>query len=74
MGDSTYIYMALQSFEPLQNNGVYLSFQKGDTFEISVSTPYGQLRNRSFLYAYNRRTGAVGYVRGKNYLFILTPL
>ncbi|KAL1492373.1 hypothetical protein ABEB36_010629 [Hypothenemus hampei] len=63
MGDYAYIYQASQSFEPLQNNGIYLGFQKGDTFEISASTPYGQLLNPNFLFAYNRRTGATGYVR-----------
>ncbi|XP_066158079.1 phosphatidylinositol 3-kinase regulatory subunit alpha isoform X2 [Euwallacea fornicatus] len=63
MGDYAYVYMALQSFEPLPNNAIYLGFQKGDTLEISASTPYGQLKNPSLLYAYNRRTGITGYVR-----------
>ncbi|XP_066258839.1 phosphatidylinositol 3-kinase regulatory subunit alpha isoform X2 [Euwallacea similis] len=63
MGDYAYVYMALQSFEPLPNNAIYLGFQKGDTLEISASSPYGQLKNPSLLYAYNRRTGVTGYVR-----------
>ncbi|XP_019764916.1 phosphatidylinositol 3-kinase regulatory subunit alpha isoform X3 [Dendroctonus ponderosae] len=63
MGDFAYIYQALQSFEPIQNNGVYLAIQRGDTFEISASSPYGHLKNPNLLFAYNRRTGASGYVR-----------
>lgn len=64
MGDFAYIYQALQSFEPIQNNGVYLAFQRGDTFEISASSPYGHLKNPNLLFAFNRRTGVSGYVRG----------
>ncbi|XP_050314474.1 phosphatidylinositol 3-kinase regulatory subunit alpha isoform X1 [Anthonomus grandis grandis] len=65
MGDFAYnIYQAIQSYKPLPNNRiVYLGFQKGDIFEISVSSPHGQLRNPTLLSAYNRRTTAVGYVK-----------
>lgn len=72
MGDYAYIYQSIHSFEPVQNSGIYLGFQKGDTFEISASSPYGQLRNPNLLFAYNRRTGATGYVRRMYSFFIIT--
>ncbi|XP_060515807.1 phosphatidylinositol 3-kinase regulatory subunit alpha isoform X2 [Cylas formicarius] len=56
------LYQAMQSFKPIQNDGFYLDFQKGDIFQISIPSPYGKLREPSLLYAYNRRTGISGYI------------
>ncbi|KAJ8941428.1 hypothetical protein NQ318_016060 [Aromia moschata] len=62
MGDYA-LYQAIKSFKPSLEDE--LEFQKGDVFQISVESPFAtsQTRRPGWLFAYNRRTRAVGYVQ-----------
>lgn len=66
MGDYA-LYKALQSFTPPTNDSTILEFQKDDVIEISIQSPFAisHFQKPGWLYAYNRRTGAEGYVPGK---------
>ncbi|KAJ8980585.1 hypothetical protein NQ317_018712 [Molorchus minor] len=61
MGDYA-LYQAIKSFKPTSEED--LEFQKGDVFQISIESPYdgSQTRRPGWLFAYSRKTRAVGYV------------
>ncbi|KAJ3639960.1 hypothetical protein Zmor_003286 [Zophobas morio] len=63
MGDYA-LYKAIQSFTPPSSDATSLEFQKDDVFEIPVQSPFStsEFQKPGWLYAYNRRTGAEGYV------------
>lgn len=63
------LYKAIQSFTPPAGDELALSFQKDDVFEIPVQSPCidsdtSSKQRKGWLYAYNRCTGAEGYVKG----------
>lgn len=69
------LYKAVQSFTQPASDDLALAFQKDDVFEIPVQSPCidsdsGHKQRKGWLYAYNRCTGAEGYVKGK-YISIL---
>ena len=72
MGDYA-LYKAIQSFTPPSSDATSLEFQKDDVFEIPVQSPFStsEFQKPGWLYAYNRRTGAEGYVPGKNKRFYI---
>lgn len=64
MGDYV-LYKALQNSTSFTGEDV-LDFQKDDVFQIPVQSLFSEVstHRKGWLYAYNRRTGAEGYVPG----------
>lgn len=63
------LYKALHSYTPSPTDEAALTFQRDDVFEISVQSPCfdsdaDPKAKKGWLYAYNRCTGAEGYVKG----------
>ncbi|KAB0801497.1 hypothetical protein PPYR_05851 [Photinus pyralis] len=58
------LYKALLNSIPSANNDGALQFLKDDVFQIRVQSPFveSSSHRQGWLYAYNRRTGAEGYV------------
>ncbi|KAF7267519.1 hypothetical protein GWI33_019260 [Rhynchophorus ferrugineus] len=66
MGDYHYsysnIYQAIQSFEPLQDDGLFIAYQKGDTLEGTERNKHEEPVNPSVLHVFNRRTRHSGFI------------
>ncbi|KAK5639218.1 hypothetical protein RI129_011710 [Pyrocoelia pectoralis] len=58
------LYKALLNSIPSANNDGALNFLKDDVFQIPIQSPFAESlsHRQGWLYAYNRRTGAEGYV------------
>lgn len=68
MGDYA-LYKALQSYIPPPGDKNTLCFQKDDVLEIAIQSPFQSTKEperAGWLFAYNRRTGAEGYIPGSN--------
>lgn len=70
------LYKAIHSYTPSTNDEFALAYQKDDVFEISVQSPcidsdLDSKERKGWLYAYNRCTGAEGYVKGNHFIIII---
>lgn len=68
------LYKAVQAFTPPASEEDALAFNRDDVFQIPVHSPCidsdgGPKQRKGWLYAFNRCTGAEGYVKGKSIIF-----